>query len=91
MTTARRIVDVWFGPKDGDTLDFTGLPDQPVLVTTDLYDKATRYPLLARYLPATGHSEERPEPRDILVFDGWYVNTPGDKYGPRVGGMVEME
>ena len=79
-------IEFLYGPNDGDAWP----PDVPdpeiaVLVGTTLRG-ANGLPLLARYLPAT---TEGPlfSKRDVLLFDGWYCNQPGDSYGPRTGGI----
>jgi len=84
--TPQRVLEFVYGPHDGDHADLTGIPDQPVLVTTWLRHAPTGHPLLARYLPATALDEELRE-REVLVFEGWFVNQPGDAYGPKTGGM----
>lgn len=84
-----------YGPLDGETWpDSEPFPEMAVLVGTNI-QHASGLPLLARYLPA--HREINPgdegympgcfSTRTALLFDGWYINAPGDQYGPRTGGI----
>ena len=76
-----------FGPKDGgDWDDDAPYPGRGTAILLPTALKAKGWPLLARYLEAQRYKGGEPD-GTVLLFDGWYVEAPGEEYGPRVGGM----
>ena len=94
------LIEWLYGPNDGQTWETqTTIPeDVPVLVGTTLRS-AGGMPLLARYVQGIRSIESGMsykgkawlQDQRVFVFDGWYVNIPGDKYGPKTGGLYMGE
>jgi len=93
--TRGRALEFVYGPSDGDTaVPPAGVREgAPVFVVSDFLTASGR-PVFAVYLVATHATCDascpgfvRGQPHELLVFDGWYEDAPGDRLGKRLGGL----